>query len=191
MALIKCPECGKENVSDSAVMCPNCGYSLKKAKNKKIGRVVGIIIISLLVICVILGVIARKESEKRAHYVWKATSSINNIVDSLEVIDGYMDDEIVYLSISSDVAIEYTTTHLDYISTYVEEVQQYYGLYDTAVCREIDQYVNENTRYDSWHDMCSDLFSNYFIEETNAESADALIKSIAYSSTEEWLQNNK
>lgn len=29
MALVKCPECGKENVSDSAQMCPNCGYGIK------------------------------------------------------------------------------------------------------------------------------------------------------------------
>ena len=30
MALINCPECGKENVSDSANSCPNCGYNLKE-----------------------------------------------------------------------------------------------------------------------------------------------------------------
>lgn len=29
MALIKCPECRKENVSDSAEACPNCGYGIK------------------------------------------------------------------------------------------------------------------------------------------------------------------
>lgn len=29
MALIKCPECGKDNVSDSAVSCPECGYAIK------------------------------------------------------------------------------------------------------------------------------------------------------------------
>lgn len=29
MALIKCPECGRENVSDSAEMCPDCGYGIK------------------------------------------------------------------------------------------------------------------------------------------------------------------
>ncbi|MEA4929359.1 MAG: zinc ribbon domain-containing protein [Candidatus Limiplasma sp.] len=28
MALIKCPECGKENVSDSAVSCPSCGFCI-------------------------------------------------------------------------------------------------------------------------------------------------------------------
>lgn len=30
MALIKCPECGKENVSDTAEQCPECGYNVKK-----------------------------------------------------------------------------------------------------------------------------------------------------------------
>lgn len=30
MALIKCPECGKENVSDTAEQCPNCGYGIKE-----------------------------------------------------------------------------------------------------------------------------------------------------------------
>lgn len=29
MALVKCPECGKENVSDNADMCPACGYGIK------------------------------------------------------------------------------------------------------------------------------------------------------------------
>lgn len=29
MALVKCPECGKENVSDSAEACPDCGYGIK------------------------------------------------------------------------------------------------------------------------------------------------------------------
>ncbi len=29
MALVKCPECGRENVSDTAESCPNCGYAIK------------------------------------------------------------------------------------------------------------------------------------------------------------------
>lgn len=29
MALIICPECRRENVSDSAEACPNCGYGIK------------------------------------------------------------------------------------------------------------------------------------------------------------------
>ena len=29
MALVKCPECGREKVSDSAEACPDCGYGVK------------------------------------------------------------------------------------------------------------------------------------------------------------------
>lgn len=29
MALVKCPECGRDNVSDSAKACPNCGYNIR------------------------------------------------------------------------------------------------------------------------------------------------------------------
>ncbi|WP_366944958.1 zinc-ribbon domain-containing protein [uncultured Bilophila sp.] len=29
MALVSCPECGKE-ISDAAQSCPHCGYELKK-----------------------------------------------------------------------------------------------------------------------------------------------------------------
>ena len=38
MALIKCPECGKENVSDSAVSCPECGFAIKKYYVEKLWK---------------------------------------------------------------------------------------------------------------------------------------------------------
>lgn len=34
MSLIRCPECGKENVSDSAQACPSCGYGIKEYYEK-------------------------------------------------------------------------------------------------------------------------------------------------------------
>lgn len=34
MALMKCPECGKE-ISDKAMLCPNCGYPIAQCKNLK------------------------------------------------------------------------------------------------------------------------------------------------------------
>lgn len=37
MALIKCPECGKE-ISDKATLCPNCGYEGFKKKKKIIKK---------------------------------------------------------------------------------------------------------------------------------------------------------
>lgn len=30
MSLVKCPECGKGNVSDSAIACPDCGFGIKE-----------------------------------------------------------------------------------------------------------------------------------------------------------------
>lgn len=35
MALIKCPECGKESVSDSAISCPECGFAIKTYYERK------------------------------------------------------------------------------------------------------------------------------------------------------------
>ena len=29
MALVKCPECGKENVSSTATACPQCGFNIQ------------------------------------------------------------------------------------------------------------------------------------------------------------------
>lgn len=34
MALVKCPECGREKVSDTAVACPDCGYAIKEYYDK-------------------------------------------------------------------------------------------------------------------------------------------------------------
>ena len=30
MALVTCPECGREKVSDTALACPGCGYPIKE-----------------------------------------------------------------------------------------------------------------------------------------------------------------
>ena len=39
MALIKCPECGKE-ISDKAVSCPHCGFPISKEEVKDINEMV-------------------------------------------------------------------------------------------------------------------------------------------------------
>lgn len=54
MALIKCPECGKE-ISDKTSSCPNCGYPIKKKitfTHKKI--IVPIVIVALAVIVIFI-----------------------------------------------------------------------------------------------------------------------------------------
>ncbi len=53
MALIKCPECGKE-ISDKASSCPGCGYKIKK--RLKIIKPKFIILIVLLLLLMIGGI---------------------------------------------------------------------------------------------------------------------------------------
>ena len=55
MALIKCPECDKE-ISDTAKVCPSCGYKQKKldiAKHKKISTNILIIGVLLFVAAIL------------------------------------------------------------------------------------------------------------------------------------------
>lgn len=55
MALINCPECGKE-ISDSSKVCINCGYKIKKKKNKKPN--IGVILFGILdVVLVIIAIV--------------------------------------------------------------------------------------------------------------------------------------
>ncbi|MDO5562202.1 MAG: zinc ribbon domain-containing protein [Synergistaceae bacterium] len=66
MAMIKCPECGKE-ISDSAEVCPNCGKSMKKiaspsqvkpqkgGKMKKVFISIFVILICLMLFGMLLG----------------------------------------------------------------------------------------------------------------------------------------
>ena len=56
MALIKCPECGKE-ISDTVKKCPHCGFVNKKLKKDKINNGKNFIRQNIKVISIILGII--------------------------------------------------------------------------------------------------------------------------------------
>ncbi|MFO7870787.1 MAG: zinc-ribbon domain-containing protein [Kiritimatiellia bacterium] len=63
MAMIKCPECGRE-LSESAPVCPGCGYPVKPPpvpkKSKGVGWAVGCAVagVAVLVIVAIVGLLA-------------------------------------------------------------------------------------------------------------------------------------
>lgn len=117
MALVKCPECGKENVSDGAKACPGCGYYIKahftklnlkrekpidksreildEAGQKKLMIIIAII--TIFVVCVILYVgIQNQEQQKLEEYkinLAAQTCSINNrkdaIIDQIEGMSSF------------------------------------------------------------------------------------------------------
>lgn len=55
MALIKCPECGKE-ISDKASACPNCGYKTKKEIQVNKKQIIVLIALIIAVVGIIFGI---------------------------------------------------------------------------------------------------------------------------------------
>ncbi|MCI8335102.1 MAG: zinc-ribbon domain-containing protein [Lachnospiraceae bacterium] len=65
MALVKCPECGRENVSSTAKACPECGYNVKEYYDKEQNEKVAVntaakeskfnvkILVCIVVVCII------------------------------------------------------------------------------------------------------------------------------------------
>ena len=88
MALIKCPECGKE-ISDNAVSCPNCGYPFAKETSKNLKsfdnkRTRMCIVIFSCVIVPIIGIIFILGNSKE-----KINVTGNNGFEYLEIIERY------------------------------------------------------------------------------------------------------
>lgn len=79
MAMINCPECGKE-ISDKANMCPNCGYQVKGAKKKLSIKGIGIIVIAILFIffCLFFALANRLSDTEQAD-VDRVINAITNI----------------------------------------------------------------------------------------------------------------
>lgn len=87
MALIDCPECGKE-VSDKALSCPNCGYPITVAKRKRYKLKAKFIPFLILIIAAIIGTAVyflhlhdRKAAEEQAKEEEESVQTYNTNVD--------------------------------------------------------------------------------------------------------------
>lgn len=79
MAMIQCPECGKE-ISNTAKACPNCGYPLQKGKKQLSIKWIGIVAaVALLIFGSILFVLSNKLSDMEQKEVDYVTAAISNI----------------------------------------------------------------------------------------------------------------
>ena len=95
MALVKCPECGKE-ISSQLKKCNNCGYKLKQVDKKKQKKfiIIGLVLLVLIVVGTIIGVSANKNNQEKAnkeyHDQLVITGSkiyVNGLVSSLYCYD--------------------------------------------------------------------------------------------------------
>ena len=79
MAMIQCPECGKE-ISDTAKVCPNCGYPIQKGKKQLSIKMVGILtVIVLLILGSVLFVLSNQLNDIEQKEVDNVITAISNI----------------------------------------------------------------------------------------------------------------
>lgn len=157
MSMIECPECGKE-VSDNAVMCPNCGYGVKehflKIKNEEIRKqneerhkkqqeqtikkLKIIIPISVLLICAIAGIV------------------INNRILAGRTVFKTEDEMISYLSKCDNWKYDnkYTDEYIIFYNTGFAEVLSDFWTYG-----EIGKYYPKRGKF-------SIGSNNYFVSNT-------------------------
>ena len=82
MALIKCPECGKE-ISDTAKSCPNCGYEIKKQKSniKKKPIVITGVIVAIVLVTLLIIQNNRYKEDSSPFYTMKSGTKMKEIHD--------------------------------------------------------------------------------------------------------------
>lgn len=106
MAMIKCPECGKE-ISDSAVSCPNCGKPLQQAsktlsvqppQKKKTGTFKKILIGTLVIFVglIALGMIVGDDKKTSSSVAGQASAPKENviIVSVEDICNAYKSNEV-------------------------------------------------------------------------------------------------
>lgn len=178
MALIKCPECGK-NISDTCENCIHCGCPIRKGKNINKKIVFGVGGLAIVVAIVIIGVsvinkvsshaikntqlmklmeytssseIKKDLGDNYEHKVWDALDSTSDVYENI-VIDGkeYAEVEISYQSDG-----DYERIYLDSDSIWTEEeykilVKDFIEQYGVGYDYEEDEYKG-NAIYDySWY----------------------------------------
>lgn len=143
MALINCPECGKQ-ISDTASKCPDCGYKMPHPEKikiiKKCAKICGICLFALVIIIVVYKTISKVHSpfEKFSPQMTKEevhkkfgepdeTSSDNNI-------DHYYD--ISFVGLSGELSVWYKNSDK-------EGIVSLYWAYDLKDGEDLSDYSKQ------------------------------------------------
>ena len=108
MALIKCPECGKE-VSEKAITCQSCGARIGNGHSKKANLIIVILLLSLAVCCsfALIFIFLYKPISNPVSSASSSNSEIQNSDNSEQNISqGYGSYEEIYLEYSSKLENE-------------------------------------------------------------------------------------
>lgn len=125
MALIKCPECGKE-ISNTAKSCPNCGYRIKRQKNnvKRKPTIIGGAILIIIVIILIIIQNSRYKEDSSPFYTMESGTKMKEIhnlygePDDTQNNDGAIDEvynNLQFLGNKGTLKIRYFSDSKDII----------------------------------------------------------------------------
>lgn len=148
MALINCPECGKE-VSDTNKRCPHCGYNLRKKVDKKTKNI--IIAVIAAVVIVVVGTFGVVQASKLNSEEQKIVTEINTrINDATQIEFEDMEKSQIDTSITTLKAIEEDYNSLNWrektrikgYSTVSKKIDEANKAIDTMINNQIKNIVN-------------------------------------------------
>lgn len=171
MALIKCPECGKE-ISDTAKSCPECGYTnfqTPKRKNNIKASVIKWMFIIIIVICLLLFIKNVISSNQKQNDINSANKYIDNLISTVSELS-----DIKLYNNSNSYTIE---NDVDEMKGYVDDINSIYEKYDTDICNAIDSYIKNNTDKKSWNDYIIMLSRDYYLLEKTDEAVKHIMDS--------------
>lgn len=160
MALITCPECGKE-ISDQAISCPNCGYVMKKeesvativvaAEKKMPNKRLIAVVCSVAVIAVILFTLggSLNQYEKLA---LEDCRTLRNMLKDPSSMDIYN----IYVHPSKDSGSYDTLVFIDYAAA-----NSYGGKVRSVATFEENTYLGDSN--DDEDDFSSQYEYNYYL----------------------------
>lgn len=176
MALMNCPECGKE-ISDQANACPNCGYPLhseastaktistvpKLSKKAKIILGVSLLAVALIVSSFVLFFNHRKNFTSLTHrnkgysiYLRMNKKDVDKILDEeynfYDLTKDVLDEEIDlddFSSYDDDIHVSYKNNRVESISTTNRQLETNRGIHVGSTVEDVFSAYGENEIIDT------------------------------------------